>query len=284
MQEDFKVDFIICGAAKSGTTSLHYILDKHPEICMSNGDAKNELHFFCEENNFNKGIEWYQSFFDHCPKDSIKGQTAPSYLQDKDAPERIFKTFPNTKLVFIFRNPVDRAFSDYLTRVWNGKETENFYEALMKEPERSNHDPFYRGSWAYTKRGMYADQIERFVKFFPRENMFFLLTDDLNDNDQKELRRLQEFIGVDPRTLAILQENTGRFVYNDKLTSIRNNSQILKVSKLFYRIIRKFSSTSKRKYRPPLDSKSKDFLIKTYKESNARLSELIGKDLSHWNE
>ena len=107
-----RLDFILAGAQKSGTTALHYFLSKHPDITM--GDQQ-EMHFFDNDAAFVSHVD-YEQLHKHYPllaPSTIAGDCTPSYMYYEPAAERIWKYNPKIKLLIILRNPVDRAFAHW---------------------------------------------------------------------------------------------------------------------------------------------------------------------------
>jgi hypothetical protein len=284
MKEDRNIDFIICGAAKSGTTSLHYYLDQHPDICFALDESRpdNEIHFFDYENRYEKGLDFYFSLFSGCTEGKIKGETTPSYIIDVQTPQRIHKSFPDAKLVFILRNPIERAYSQYLKAYWGGKEDLGFLEALKAEPERTNNDPFCRDVHAYINRSMYFRQISRYLELFDRSQFFFLFTEDLNDPAQFQLLKLQEFLGIKPTTFENQDRYKGIFIKNKKIDSWLKNSSIVNKIPLAKRAFRKLNSTKDAKKKPEMDQDARAYLQQLFSESNEKLAKIIKRDLSHW--
>ncbi|RLF35719.1 MAG: sulfotransferase, partial [Thermoplasmata archaeon] len=108
-------NFVIAGPPKSGTTSLLFYLERHPDVFVIN-----EPHFFSR--NYEKGIEWYESLFEKHKKEKAVGEKSPSYFFDPKVPLRIKKHIPDVKLIFIFRDPIKRAYSEYWHNVIHGTE------------------------------------------------------------------------------------------------------------------------------------------------------------------
>src|SRR6056297_2233099 len=113
-RENFSPDFIGIGAMKAATSWIYKCLIEHPEVC---GSSKKELHFFDRPQNYKKGIDYYISFFKHCPQDKAKGEYTPNYLYSPATPELISRHFPNVKIIVCLRNPAERAWSHYLFSV-----------------------------------------------------------------------------------------------------------------------------------------------------------------------
>ena len=109
-------NFLICGAGKSATSWLHLCLPQHPDVYVP---LEKELHYFTH--NLDKGSSWYQSFFRYHKGESAIGEISPSYMNYDTATQRIFDFDPTIRLVFILRNPVERAYSEYCMHLHEGK-------------------------------------------------------------------------------------------------------------------------------------------------------------------
>src|SRR5882724_1542024 len=129
-----RLEFILAGAQKSGTTALHYFLSRHPNITM--GDQQ-EIHFFDNDALFASEID-YEELHKHYPPlgpSTIAGDCTPSYIYHKPAVERIWKYNPKTKLLILLRNPVDRAFAH-----WNMNDSEVASRWIFSMPcEKRKH-------------------------------------------------------------------------------------------------------------------------------------------------
>lgn len=169
--------FIVCGAQKAGTSTLFQYLKNHLEICMS---KHKEVHYF--DLNYHNDIKWYEKEFIECQNKKVKaiGEASPFYMYLEEVPERINKILPNVKLIFILRNPVNRAYSHYWHEVRLGYESLSFEEAIRIEEERlSGANVFNKQNYSYTDRGKYVIQIKRFSKFFSQKQMLILINEEL---------------------------------------------------------------------------------------------------------
>jgi hypothetical protein len=202
-------DFIIIGAQKSGTTSLYHYLCQHPQLLPS---YKKEVHFFDggidpSSDNFDKGEFWYRA---HFPLKEYRGharktfEASPLYIFNPIAPERIYNLIPNVKLIAILRNPVDRAISHYFHEKRKEREPLSIMDALLTEEDRLNsavNGKDYRNNmfrhYSYKKRGIYYEQIIRYLKYFPSKNMLILNSEELFTKPHETLRRVFEFIDID---------------------------------------------------------------------------------------
>lgn len=189
------ITFLCVGTQKGGTTSLHDILVQHPEICLP---YNKETKFFIEDYRFNEGLEFYLSFFRNCAReDSLWGEVDPDYMYFKKAVKRIYTTLgSDIKLIFIFRNPVERAYSHYLMSLGRGIEDRPFEETIALERKRIEQGDFYRHHFSYFERGFYFKQVSEFLKYFPKENMFFMVFEKFIAEKESVMKELLKFIGV----------------------------------------------------------------------------------------
>jgi hypothetical protein len=130
-----RLDFILAGAQKSGTTALHYFLAKHPNITM--GDQQ-EIHFFDDDAMFAATVD-YEQLHKHYPlvaSSAIAGDCSPSYIYYEPAAERIWEYNPKIKLLVLLRNPVERAFAHWNMQRFKGREPLDFFDAVREEKTR----------------------------------------------------------------------------------------------------------------------------------------------------
>src|SRR6266513_3551151 len=130
-----RLDFVLAGAQKSGTTALHYFLSRHPDINM--GDQQ-EIHFFDNDALFASEPD-YEQLHKHyrlLPVSMIAGDFTPSYIYTEPAAERIWKYNPKIKLLILLRNPVDRAFAHWNMQRFRGREPLDFFDAVREEKTR----------------------------------------------------------------------------------------------------------------------------------------------------
>src|SRR5437879_3433521 len=152
-----RLDFIVPGAQKSGTTALHYFLKKHPQIALPD---RQEMHFFDDEEIFSQAPVDYELLHRHfrsVARSTIAGEVTPSYLYWKPAMERIRDYNPQTKLIILLRNPTDRAFAHWNMQRFKDREPLDFLAALKEEP-RKIAKPLSIESrrFAYVDRGFYS--------------------------------------------------------------------------------------------------------------------------------
>ena len=218
--------FLIIGAQRAGTTSLFRYLLAHPDVAgPSGGDAAvwwvKETHFFDEK--FTKGVDWYRSFFPlAATRERYRkrghglqaGEATPYYMFHPAVPARVAATLPDVRLIALLRDPVERAYSHYQMMSRTGREKLDFEEALAAEPERlagveealmseteqvlpsghrAHHQHRHR---AYFSRGLYADQLERWLERFDREQLLVVGTEDLLARPQETYADVLGFLGL----------------------------------------------------------------------------------------
>ena len=190
-----RVDFVIGGTQKGGTSALDSFLRQHPEICMPG--TRKELHFFDREAD-DMDYKKYHANFKSKPKQRVIGEASPIYMYWETAPYRIWKYNPKMKWILALRNPVERAFSAWNMETKRDKEKLPFAEAIEKEAERCQEAlPLQHRVYSYTDRGFYAHQVRRLFNIFGKDNCLVLLNEELRNDHKKTLRRVFEFLGVD---------------------------------------------------------------------------------------
>jgi len=193
-----RLDFILAGAQKSGTTALHYFLSKHPNITM--GDQQ-EIHFFDNDALFVSEPD-YEELHKHYPPlapSTIAGDCTPSYVYHEAAAERIWKYNPKIKLLTLLRNPVDRAFAHWNMQRFRGREPLDFFDAVREEKVRiAGAPPAEARRFAYVDRGFYAQQLQRLFKFFPRDQVNAVKFEDFKEKQRETLTSIFSFLGLEP--------------------------------------------------------------------------------------
>ena len=162
-------NFLICGIEKGGTSALFHYLKAHPEVFMP---KEKELNFF----NFNyaKGIEWYERYFAESGGAPFRGEASPLYMTYPEVPRRIAQVTPKAKLLFVLRDPIERAYSHYWFNVNRGVQypQESFSKMIRRES----------GYRRYLWKGFYCDQIEMFLPHFNREQLYFIVTEKMAED------------------------------------------------------------------------------------------------------
>jgi hypothetical protein len=193
-----KIDFVIIGAQKSGSTALHYFLSRHRRICM--GDQQ-EMHFFDDDKAFAGNSVNYAALHDHYPKlgPGVRaGDCTPSYLYHQAAAERIHRYHHGIRLIVLLRNPVERAFAHWNMQRFKGREPLDFLPAVKEEKTRLKNAPAADARrFAYVDRGYYAQQLSRFLKLFPREQVKAVKFENFNADQSGVVNDILAFLGLD---------------------------------------------------------------------------------------
>ncbi len=206
-------DFIVIGGKKCGTSSLYNYLVEHSDITPA---FRKEVHFF--DNNAGKGntlryrayfpTSLYKRRFERTRgSDLITGEATPYYLFYPLAPERVRYVVPCAKLIALLRDPVDRAYSHYHHEFRRGTEKLSFEEAIEREAERlggerermfrdGNYDSSSHRRHSYLSRGNYVDQLQNWRKFFPKEQLLVLKSEDLFADPAAIVGQTLDFLGL----------------------------------------------------------------------------------------
>lgn len=202
MLKNNRLDFFIAGVQKGGTTALHSKLQDHPQIFLP---ERKEVHFFDNEQ-----IKWgaadpyasYHQYFDF-EQDKIFGEATPNYLYWPKSAKRMAAYNPDAKIVVIFRHPTFRALSAWKMEVTRGAETLDFSTAVSVRGRARVW--FARGGvhrkYSYVEKGQYVRQIERLLRFFPKEQVLFLTSDALWRDEGQTMARVCRFLSIDPARL-----------------------------------------------------------------------------------
>jgi hypothetical protein len=227
--------FFLIGAPKAGTSALHAALAQHPQLYLS--PVKEPKFFLCDgappapegqrgPGDAHSAKEWvwrrdrYEDLFSAAPAGALRGESTPFYLYDRAAHRRIAERVPDARLVAIIRDPVDRAYSNWMHLWSDGLEpVSDFAEAWALEDERvaAGYAPF----WHYRRLGLYGEQLADLRSVFDPAQIHVLRYRDLVDEPETSLGRIAEFLGVEPVPLAPpAPENVKPFVAG----SVRNRA------------------------------------------------------------
>ena len=199
-------NLIVIGAAKAGTTSLHRYLDEHPEVAMS---GQKELQFFLRED-WREAVPWYRSQFD--PLAPVRGESTPGYSMYPYLPstaERIAELIPGCRLIYMVRDPVDRAIANYVELVALRLENRPIEEAFADPHEPAN---------PHICPSRYASQLERFLACFDSNQILVVDQADLRSQRRATLARVFGFVGVDVPEMGAFEE-----LHNVAETKVRYN-------------------------------------------------------------
>jgi hypothetical protein len=291
-------NFLVIGASSSGTTSIYHYLKQHPQVFMS---PIKETHFFSfagqefamttikgYKQRKVDSLDEYKSLFQDVSDEIAIGEVSPSYLYTPSSPERIKQSVPNAKLIAILRNPVDRAYSNYLRCVRNDQEPiTDFAEALRQEPIRIQNN--WSPKWFYKSKGFYYEQLKRYFEVFDKNQIQIYLYEDLCDSPSNLMQNLFEFLDVDSTFVPNISEkkNVSYIPKNRLLQKFLKKTNIIKSivkpllsEKLRHRAVTNLKIWNQSK--PLLLPDIRKQLTQEYREDILKLQDLLQKDLSHW--
>lgn len=299
--EDVKLpDFLIVGAAKSGTTSLYYYLGKHYQIFMS--EIKEPWFFSIVDNPPNytslgkpAHIKWkiedYIELFKNVKGDLLMGEASPIYLytyqKSIENIKRFYsKIYKKLKIVIILRDPIDRAFSQYVMFKRDNVENLSFKEAIkpdtIEQRLKDNWNVFYD----YVGFGMYYNQLKAYIEEFPEVKIF--LYDDLVNDQEKLLKDIYDFLNIECINIVDKEIYNKSGIPKNKFLHKLIFQQPLYLKPLKYLITKNIRSKIIHKIfelnleKPRMDNKEKKYLNSIFEEDIKKTARLINRDLSHW--
>ncbi len=276
-------DFVLFGAAKAATTSLHAVLAEHPQLCFARVKEPNYFNWY-----HSNGPEWYESLFD--PKEGqATGEASVCYMFSEKAAKRLKGKSPDAKLIALLRDPVDRAWSAYWFKVHGGRQRmdRTFSWMIRNRP----------GIGQLLMPGLYADHLDCWERYFDRERFLLIPQEDFAADPRAVAKRVCGFLGVDPdaELRYARRENRTSFpknlktytafarVYNPVIDAIwksparplweRFHGPVNNLRRAVF-----FSADA----RPAMSAEDREYLHDYFADSNARLAERLGRDLSHW--
>jgi len=273
--------FIGIGAQKSATTWIFKVLSDHPDIFIP---KEKEIHFFSDDENYNKGAKWYESKFENSTE-KIVGDMSTSYLSSEKAVDRIIKHYSGAKIIVCLRNPVDRTVSHINHLISKNKLSykDNLDFILHKYPE-------------VIENSLYGKHLSGYFNKISRENFFVCFFDDIVKTPKKVVVDLYNFLGVDSKYVP----NNINMKYNssdirlNKLHSIMNRFYFMlnksKVGRILIGILKSlgFSSIQLLIFINKFSRKKKTFELNKkdlqpfFIEDIAILSDILQKHLESW--
>jgi len=298
-------DFLLIGAPKAGTTALHSALAPHPELYLS--AVKEPRFFLCDgrpppsrggpgDAQTYQEYVWrradYEALFADAPPGTLRGESSPFYLHDRDAQRRIRRLIHEAKLIAVLRDPVERAHSNW-AHLWSaGLEPYADFVAACRQ-EKSRIDDGWAPFWCYTGLGRYGEQLEHLYKVFPREQVLLLRYRDLHDAPTAVLDRICTFLGVETGLLdRIPKENVRAHVppsvVNSGLQTVLRRGAA--VGHAFPLPVRKAARAPlltvlqrSRKRRPRITPLQRREVLRYFVDDIPRLEQVTGESYHDWS-
>jgi hypothetical protein len=288
-------NFLIVGAAKSGTTSLYHYLRQHPDIFMPEwkelslfiGDSYGPLHRV-------KKPSYYRIAFSKIKNQSVVGEASTAYLFDEAAPGIIKAQLGTIRIIIILRDPVAMSYSLYNHQFRKEGETlENFEEALAQEKHRRNNPEFredcygWHANYYYYHRGLYYEQVKRYMDVFGEENVRVIIFEELTADTINVVKETFQFLGVDDTFVSEISVHNpaGSIIKIPRFWS--DKGLLLKTAQFVFskNLIKKIPHLLRnigRKPPRPINAATAERLRKRFYADICRLEKLIAKDLSAW--
>lgn len=294
-------NFLLIGAAKAGTTALYEALKEHPQVYMS---PVKEPNFFALEGDPLKyaagtttpgyleqcitDLVTYQHQFQHVKDEIAIGEASPMYLYHPEAAERIQRYIPNVKLIVILRNPVERAYSNFLHHIRDGLEPfSDFKQALQAEDERMQENWWW--GFYYVDASLYCQQLQRYRHIFHSDQIKVVLYEDLKQNPTQLTTSLFEFLGVDTYFTSDTSQRYNATGVPKSQFWWKFLSQPNPIKEPFKRLVpvklrKRLVGTLKHQMlaKPELSSEVRRYLIQAFHDDILQLQELLQRDLSSW--
>lgn len=280
-------DFIVAGAPKAGTTALINLLNESPDVdCITHLPNGQEPHFFSKD--YHLGNDYYLNLFNNLDRNKIIGEKSVSYMTDKQVASRIHDHFPDVKLLFVLRNPIDRAYSQYKANIQRGTEYLTFKNAIKHEKLRKL---IFKNNYAYLERGYYYKMLKNYYDIFPKKQIHIIIYEKFLTHPDECMQKICSFLGVDDSFIPSLNMSKK---YNE---SIRPK---FKLPQFFVMLYRKYSPLSMRKGFidslilklesvnrvstpfPKVETDLRKELMDLFDFPNKQLQQLTGSDLSVW--
>lgn len=289
-------NFLIIGAAKAGTTALHEYLQQHPQIYMTPTKETNFFAFEGEELNFQgpgdtalkdfsiTALENYQAQFEGVTKELAIGEACPSYLYLPQAAAKIKKYIPDTRLIVILRNPITRAYANFLHTIRDGREIhQDFALALQDEEKRIANN--WEWFWHYIQLGYYGLQLKRYYDQFAPSQIKVYLFEDFKENPIALLQDIFRWLEVDHTFVPdmALRPNKSGMPKNKLIHSILTKPNPLKtlLKPLFPAKIRQ-KIQHQNLNTPQLAQEVRQQLLDLYRADILQCQNLIDRDLEPW--
>lgn len=295
-------NFLVAGFPKCGSTSLHYYFDEHPDIFMP---TQKELHFFTYDilklQNKGKGdkevkkfhigeFSEYQKCYDTVRTEKAIGDASPSYANYASAIPKIKATLgDDVKIIIVLRDPVKRAYSNYLHLVREDREQLSFYEALLAEENRKKAN--YSDFWYYAFNSTYAEKVTLLKKEF--KEVLIITFEEFIANAAEGIKPVYEFLNVNsdfvPASIDTHFNPGGAYKKNVLTKFIFKQSKFKSVIKKLIPLtpnLKKAKLKTIQRYKeatPEIDPKAEEYLVQLLKNDVAKLKTL-GVKTELWND
>ncbi len=299
-------NFLLGGTSAGGTSFLSALLIQHPEVYLPR-EMRPEPHFFYKSWEYEQGFDYYlDRWFGQVPEEVVAiGERSSSYLYGGAVTaSRISRHLPSARMVFVLRDPVDRAWANYRYTVLEGLEDLDFVSALEREEDRVKAA---EGVWAeiqphdYTGRGYYGEQLLGYLEHFDASRILVLKSEDLREETDREFRNLCVFLGLeasvnqlerpsDYTSVSVVDAKTQTRVrsyfgqrFDPLIEIIREGGDPFRYSgseadsRMINELVRNLSDD-----KSPIPEEARLMLVERYKEDLEVLDGIVDFDVSDW--
>ncbi|MCO5249644.1 MAG: sulfotransferase [Chitinophagales bacterium] len=315
--EQHHPNFFLIGTVKGGTTSLFHYLSQHSEIYLSpikevnyfsrkdidetkfSKDYRHDIHIDLKKY-FEEGMSYpvhiahitneedYLHLFSKVRNEKAIGEMSLSYMLYENTPKEIYKAYPQAKILAILRNPAERAFSQYVMNLKQGKILENdFLKEIVEDDKRQVKG--WGANHQYLMIGKYYEQLKRYYDIFPKDQIKVFLFDDFKTNPNAVVKEMFDFLAVDSNLEIDTSKkvNEGGVPKLKKINYFLNQTGIISWAKnnlprSWRTPFKKWMYKTDEKAVPAMSLDERKFLITYYKEDILLLEKLINRDLKAW--
>lgn len=316
-QKEIHPNFFLIGTVKGGTTSLHRYLSQHPEVYLSpikevNYFSRKDIdeNLFAQDYKHDINIPLQKYFREGMPypihiahitreEDYLRlfapaqhakaiGEMSLSYMLYEQTPLELSKTYPQAKIMAMLRNPADRAFSQYVMNLKQGKILEqDFLKEIIADDQAKIQG--WGANHQYLMIGKYYEQLKRYYDVFPAEQIKIFLFDDYKNNPEQTVKEMFEFLGVNSELEIDTSQkaNEGGVPKLKKLNYLLNQSGVISWAKnnlprSWREPFKKLMYNTKKQDMPRMTEQERQYLVDYYREDILQLEKLIQKDLQNW--
>jgi hypothetical protein len=290
-----RLDFMIIGTQKGGTTALFRYMGQHPDVFVP--EAK-EIHYFSNPEFHAQGPEYLHTFYSEYGGEQVVGGAYVHLLHYAESAKTMWEYNSEMKLIAVLRNPIDRAYSAYWFAVRNGWESaETFEEALELEASRLKGTRQEQTELTYLNQGKYAQRLQPFLDQFGTEQLRVVFQDNLRADPGAAVRETLQWLGVEREA----ELNMSKPVNVAGMPRFRRLQRVLLQENQVKRALRKVTTPGfrwqfqkrivlplvKKNVRPvqyqPMKEETRTRLIEYFAPYNRELEALLGADVPHWN-
>lgn len=275
--DTLRLHFVCVGPQRTASSWLDRALRSHPGIALP-AHVKETFYF---DRYYDRGLNWYASFFDYASADQVCGEVGSTYFESKRAVQRIQSHSADARIIVMVRNPLSRTFSSFRHEYSKGRAREDFFAAIREQPR-------------IVGAGRYAALCAEWEAVYGREGVLYVVQEDIEADPQGQIDRVFRFLGVEPVPLPeeLLQRygqaTVPRFRWLAAAAS-RTASSLRSAG--WHRLVEAGKALGlKRVYGGGVPSKLAmtrpvfEFLLEEHSEDIDYLEKRLGRSFTHWRD